>query len=89
MHQVISNLDTGERWFERRLVETIASHDFGCRTGHVDTLWMPRKTPHRAAVLFQTSEKSAADVTGGTGKQNRSAHAEPIGPSGRITVSIT
>jgi hypothetical protein len=71
-------MDAGERWFERRLVETIASHDFGRRTGRVDTLGMAGKTPHRAAVFFQASKKTAADVTRGAGEQNHSTHVASL-----------
>jgi hypothetical protein len=71
-------MDTGECWFQRRLVEAIASDDFGRRTGREDTLWMTGKAPHRAAIVFQASKKTAADVTSGAGEQNHSTHVASL-----------
>ena len=56
---------------ERRLVEAVALDDFGVRGDRSSRARISREAPHRAAALFESSKKTAADVSRCAGEQDR------------------
>ena len=74
VHQVIRGVHAGERPVERRFVEAISLDDLSVRTSRGKAFRMPREAAHGAAALFESSKKTAADVSRRSGEQNVSAH---------------
>ena len=77
VHKVVRGMHAGEGAVERCLVETVAFDDFGMWPYRREPCGISREAPHRAAALFESSKKAAADVTRRAGNEN-AAHVATL-----------
>ena len=71
MHQVISRFDSGQRPFQRILIQNVTRDNFGLRPCQIlQPLWTSAHTADRQAMIFQEWPQTPPDIAGGTGQQD-------------------
>ena len=82
-------MNAGERAVEGGTVEAVALDDFGARLRVAELCRLPREAPDGAAAFFESSTKTAADISGRAREQDSLVHHGAYLSVGRMTASIT